>query len=103
MNALLELPEVRRQVSPVSVAEYHTIGELNANGRRTELIRGIIIEKMPKSPLHRFFTEQLREIIGTQITAPNLIFSQEPLTTPHSEPEPDIMVVRGRAQDFLHE
>lgn len=103
MNALLEMPEVRRRVSPVSVAEYHTMGELNENGRRTELIRGLIIEKMPKSPLHRFFTDRVREILAAQIAPEFMIFSQDPMTTADSEPEPDVMVVRGRAADFRRE
>jgi len=38
------------QVSPLSVAEYHQLGEFNENGRRTELIRGFIIQKTSKSP-----------------------------------------------------
>jgi len=45
---ILEIPDVRRRVSPLSVEEYHRLGEFNENGRRTELIRGIIIEKMSK-------------------------------------------------------
>src|SRR4051794_5391447 len=50
MTAILELPEVRRRISPLSVEEYHRLGEFNDNGKRTELIRGILIEKMSKSP-----------------------------------------------------
>src|SRR5947208_441229 len=59
MAAILEIPEVRRRVSPLTVEEYHRLGEFNENGRRTELIRGIIIEKMSKSPLHRIVTSRL--------------------------------------------
>ena len=50
MAAILELPEVRKRVSPLSVEEYHRLGEYNENSRRTELIRGIIIEKLSKAP-----------------------------------------------------
>jgi len=52
MTAILELPEVRERVSPLSVEEYHRLGEYNEHGRRTDLIRGIIIQKMSKTPLH---------------------------------------------------
>ena len=48
MSAILEIPEVRRRVSPLTVEEYHRLDEFNENGRRTELIRGIVIEKMSK-------------------------------------------------------
>jgi Uma2 family endonuclease len=40
MSTILELPEVRQRVSPLTVEEYHRLGEFNEHGRRTELIRG---------------------------------------------------------------
>ncbi len=43
MTAIPEIPEVRQRVSPLSVEEYHRLGEFNENGRRTELIRSILI------------------------------------------------------------
>jgi len=62
---ILEIPDVRRRVSPLSVEEYHRLGEFNENGRRTELIRGIIIEKMSKSPLHSIVNSRLyRRLLG---------------------------------------
>jgi Uma2 family endonuclease len=100
MTAVLDVPEIRERVSPLSVAEYHQLGEFNENGRRTELIRGIIIQKMSKSPLHRFIADQLRRILEVQITPDFTLFSQDPMTTIDSEPEPDVMVVRGALADF---
>jgi Uma2 family endonuclease len=100
MTALLEVPEIRERFSPLSVAEYHRLGEFNENGRRTELIRGILIEKMSKSPLHRFIVEKLRQILAAQIAPDFTIFAQDPITTDDSEPEPDVMVVRGLAEEF---
>src|SRR3954454_2437376 len=52
MSAILDIPEVRQRVSPLSVEEYHRLDEFNENRRRTELVRGIVIEKVSKSPLH---------------------------------------------------
>ena len=100
MTTLLELPEIRECFSPLSVAEYHQLGEFNENGRRTELVRGIVIEKTSKSPLHGFIADQVRQILAAQVTAEFIIFSQDPITTPDSEPEPDVMVVRGKREDF---
>ena len=51
MPAILEIPEVRQRISPLTVEEYHRLDEFNENGRRTELIRGVVIEKMSKSPI----------------------------------------------------
>ena len=100
MTTLLELPEIRECFSPLSVAEYHQLGEFNENGRRTELVRGIVIEKMSKSPLHRFTADQVRQILAAQITPDFTLFSQDPITTADSEPEPDVMVVRGTREEF---
>jgi hypothetical protein len=57
--ATVDIPEVRQRISPLGVEEYHRLDEYNENGRRTELIRGLVIEKMAKSPLHRAVTSLL--------------------------------------------
>jgi len=36
MSAILEIPEVRRRVSRLSVGEYHRLDEFNDNGRYRE-------------------------------------------------------------------
>src|SRR2546426_10440512 len=64
MSAILEIPEVRQRVSRLSVEEYHRLNEFNNNGRRTELIRGIVIEKMSKSPLHASIAKRLYDTIA---------------------------------------
>ena len=45
MSAILKMPEVRHRISRLSVEEYHRLHEFNENGRRTELIRGIVLER----------------------------------------------------------
>ena len=100
MTALLDVPEIRELVSPLSVAEYHQLGEFNENGRRTELIRGIVIEKMSKSPLHCYVASELRRIVESQVSAEFTVFYQDPITTTDSEPEPDVMVARGAQKEF---
>ena len=74
--------------------------EFNENGRRTELIRGVIVEKVPKSPLH---TSTLRRITRLALTAADpgqLVIVQDPLTLADSEPEPDVAIVAGEEADF---
>jgi Uma2 family endonuclease len=100
MTALLDVPEIRQCVSPLSVAEYHQLGEFNENGRRTELIRGYLIEKMSKSPLHYSTIERVREILAGQIQPGWLIRQEGPLTLADSEPEPDLAVVYGTRDTF---
>src|SRR5882762_10609127 len=100
MAAILEIPEVRQRVSPLSVEEYHRLDEFNEHGRRTELIRGIVIEKMAKSPLHRSISKRLYDTIARILPKGFIVLQEAPLTLADSEPEPDVSVVRGTEADF---
>ncbi len=100
MSAILEIPEVRQRLSPLSVEEYHRLGEYNVNGRRTELIRGLVIEKISKSPLHSTVGSSLHRLLLAQLPAGYSLWKEEPLTFVDSEPEPDISVVQGGEDDF---
>jgi Uma2 family endonuclease len=101
MPAILELPEVRERVSTLSVAEYRRLDEFNARGRRTELIRGIVIEKMSKSPLHAALAKRLYDLLLASLPPGLVVRREDPLTLADSEPEPDIAVVRGAEADFF--
>ena len=101
MSAILELPEVRRRVSPISVEDYRRLGEFNAHGRRTELIRGIVIEKMSKSPLHAAIAKRLYDLIASLLPRGLVVRQENPITLADSEPEPDIAVVTGAEAQFF--
>jgi Uma2 family endonuclease len=101
MPAILEIPEVRQRVSPLSVEEYHRLSEYNENGRRTELIRGILIQKMSKSPLHSSIAKRLYDGIASVLPSGFVVRREDSLTLQDSEPEPDIAVVRGEMSDFF--
>ncbi|MBI2925530.1 MAG: Uma2 family endonuclease [Verrucomicrobia bacterium] len=101
MSAILEIPEVRQRVSPLSVEEYHRLDEFNENSRRTELIRGIVLEKIKKSPLHCAIAGRLYDRIAPILPQDYLVLRDDPLTLRDSEPEPDIAVVRGSEADFF--
>jgi Uma2 family endonuclease len=100
MPAILEIPEVRQRVSPLSVEEYHRLGEFNERGRRTELIRGIVIEKRSKSPLHSLLGKRLYDLIAAVLPGGYRVRREDPITLADSEPEPDISIVRGDVHDF---
>ena len=100
MSAILEIPEVRQRLSPLSVEEYHGLGEYNENGRRTELIRGFVIEKISKSPLHSTIGSMLYDLLVTRLPRGYSIWKEEPLTFVDSEPEPDVSVVHGCEREF---
>lgn len=100
MVELLEKPATRARVGKISVKGYHSLYEQGYIDEKNELIRGVIIQKMPKSPQHVFavtyILEALREIFGPDF----FLRSENPLTLKDSEPEPDIAVVEGRDIDF---
>jgi Uma2 family endonuclease len=101
MLSVLDQPAFRERFSRLSVKEYHQLGEYNENGKRTELIRGFVIEKMSKSPLHGTIASTLQEILISRVSSGFFIRREEPLTFSDSEPEPDIAVVPGQRRDFL--
>ncbi len=86
---------------PTTVEQYHALAERGLIPEKVELLEGIIVEKMPKSPLHIFlvltFFELLQRIIGSSFH----VRSEAPIACRLSEPEPDISVVRGRKEDYL--
>ena len=99
-SQMLEIPEVRARISAVTVAQYHQFPEFNENGRRTELIRGVVIEKMSKSPLHASIVSALYDLLFTQVPPGYWLRQDQPLTLRDSEPEPDISLVLGTRADF---
>lgn len=100
MTAILDLPEMRARMSPLSVEAYEALVDLGALEKRAELIRGFIVKKMSKSPLH----SQLIKRIFLHLLAFQrnglVVFTERPLRLTDSEPEPDAMVVRGEESDF---
>lgn len=95
MLAILEKPEMLRHALPLGVAAYERMAELGLVDQKTELIRGVIFEKMSKSPLHHFLLETISEILNTVLPQSDLIRNEAPLTFKDSAPEPDIAVVHG--------
>jgi Uma2 family endonuclease len=67
---------------------------------RVELLEGWLIEKMTKNPPHRIATRKTRERLEALPIAGWYVDSQEPIVTAESEPEPDVVIVRGRTEDY---
>ena len=101
MLSVLERPTFRARVSRMSVESYHRLCENDPRAIRTELIRGIVIEKMSKSPLHGGIASILQRILTPQLPAHVCMRREEPLTLRDSEPEPDLAIVTGTNEDWL--
>jgi len=71
-------------------------------GNRAELIEGVIIEKMGKSPLHTRLSHRLFEILRTRLGDGFWVRLEAPLSLKAqlSEPEPDLSVVAGSDHDY---
>lgn len=100
MSTLLDLPEARERVMRWSVKEYERFTEMGAFRKNVELIRGIIVEKMSKSPLHRFIALALYDLLAAILPDGFFALHESPLRLSDSEPEPDVAVVRGVKSDY---
>lgn len=87
----------------ITVAEYHALisdGTLGENDR-VELLEGRIVPKMTHNPPHdgtiQIISKRLRRFLPPQWD----LRIQSAISTPDSEPEPDLAIVRDREQDYL--
>jgi Uma2 family endonuclease len=96
--ALAELP-VRR----FTVDEYHRMiaSGYFAADERFELLSGWIVAKMSRDPIHDAAIEIAEDVLRSRVLPGWRVRVQCAITTDDSEPEPDLVVVRGRPQDHL--
>lgn len=87
-----------------TIQEFHRLDELGFfhPDDRVELIRGEIIlmptKKTPHSVCNRRLYKQLYDLVGERAT----LSLQEPIILPSdSEPQPDMVIVRNRPDDYL--
>ena len=100
MIELLEKPAIRELALPITVEQYHQLGAAGIISERTELLRGVILGKMTKSPLHVYLVARIVEWLRGALAAGHYVRKEEPLTLADSEPEPDAAVVQGKAEDY---
>jgi len=65
-----------------------------------EMLAGWLVYKMPKNPPHRIATKLALQALEAVVPAGCYVDSQEPITLDDSEPEPDVMVVRGDTRQY---
>lgn len=86
----------------LSVGQYHEMiraGILTADDP-VELLAGWLVYKMPKNPPHRIATRLAQQALEAVVPAGWYVDAQEPITLIDSEPEPDVMIVRGDTRDY---
>jgi Uma2 family endonuclease len=67
---------------------------------RVELLEGVLVNKMSKSPEHVLGTILVTDVLRALLPAGWSIRSEQPVRMDDSEPEPDAAVVRGSARDY---
>jgi Uma2 family endonuclease len=93
--------EVR--LRPISVAEYHRMGETGILGpdERVQLVNGRIIEMPPIGPRHASHVGRLRRLLAARFEDRATVREQQPLTLDsRSEPEPDVVIARSSPEDY---
>jgi|SRR5579884_2638710 len=86
----------------LTVEQYHELiqsGKLTADAP-VELLEGLLVYQMPKNTPHATATRLCRRVIEPLLPTGWFYDSQEPITLPDGEPEPDGMVVRGQIEDY---
>jgi Uma2 family endonuclease len=101
MLAALEDPAIRARAHAISVDAYHRMIEHGALAENLELIRGVLVERMPKSSLHSRLVLWLLRWLMQQVPAGFTVRPEQPLTLGDSEPEPDLAVVVGGLDDYV--
>ncbi|HMO66750.1 MAG TPA: Uma2 family endonuclease, partial [Verrucomicrobiota bacterium] len=103
MSAILDEPSVRRAVHPISVESYQHPGGLGLLDRNTELLDGVIVKKMGRSPLHSAVARRLQRLIAAALGASQFLVREDPIITADSAPEPDLAVIEGREDDYFQQ
>jgi Uma2 family endonuclease len=87
-----------------SVDDYHRMIQAGilTEDDRVELLEGVIVPKMPHNPPHDGTIQLANKRIGRRLPAGWDIRVQSAITTPDSEPEPDLAIVRGDESTYLH-
>ena len=86
----------------LSVQQYH---EMIRTGILTdddpvELLDGLLVTKMPKNPAHSTATRMARGVLEQRVSPQWFVDTQEPITLEASEPEPDLIVIRGGRERY---
>jgi len=100
-----ELPAAvpRDLIWRLSVNQYHEMirAGILTEDDQVELLEGWLVYKMPKNPAHRIATRLTQQALEAIIPPGWYVDTQEPITLSDSEPEPDVMVVRGETRQYL--
>ena len=102
MSSILDKPAVRQVALPITLAQYHELGASGIIDERTELLRGVIVRKMIKSPRHSWIVEKMAATLRACLSDTYVLRQEQPLSFLDSEPEPDLAVVQSSSDEYRH-
>lgn len=100
MTAILDVPEIRASVYRWTVQSYRALAEDNPEFDGSELIRGIIVRKEMKTPLHDYLAGSIARLLEGMVRAGWSLRQEKSLLLTDSVPEPDVAVVSGTLADY---
>jgi Uma2 family endonuclease len=100
-DSLLDRPQERARLWPLTVEAYHALGEAGLIPEKTELLYGFVFNKMPKSPIHSYLLRRLAKLLEAIIGPGFMVRTEQPITMKHSEPEPDLVIIEGKDDDYI--
>jgi len=106
-----EPPAAPVEVSPRSgistyrftVEQYHQMAAAGIleEDERVQLLEGEIVRTTPIGPLHRYAVVAAGEALSKLLPPAWEMMIQQPITLAHSEPEPDLCIVRSESARYL--
>ena len=92
-----------RSLYRLSVAQYDHLARVGVltKADRIELIEGLLVEKMTKNERHVAATYLIHRELGRHMPLGWFVGMEFPIALARSEPEPDVMIVRGDISDYF--
>jgi Uma2 family endonuclease len=86
----------------LSIDQYHKMirAGILTDTDPVEFLEGWLVHKMPKNSPHSISTKLTRQMLERALPAGWYVETQEPITLQDSEPEPDVVVIRGNIRDY---
>lgn len=98
--ALKDRQAIFERAFPISVEAYHFLYKQGLISEKTELLEGVVIEKMPKDPIHAEIVRKIFEFL--EKVKSYKVLKEDPIDLGFSEPEPDIAIVPNGDYSTYH-
>jgi Uma2 family endonuclease len=89
-------------VGRISVDAWHDLIAAGRFGKEDpyELLEGLIVKKIPEDPIHAAVIYALLGWFSKHLPDGFTVRGPAPMTSDDSEPEPDLLIARGRPLDY---